>query len=74
LLAEGLGQTYFTPPLGTDDPEIRAMIDIFASGSGLAVLPAAIKYLDERAQAEIGWLESVQQSPISTTLIWASMI
>jgi hypothetical protein len=50
------------------------MTDIFASGSGLVVLPAAIKYLDERAQAEICWLESVQQSPIPTTLIWATMI
>jgi pimeloyl-ACP methyl ester carboxylesterase len=70
LLAQGLGQTCFTPPLAPDDPQIRAMSESLASGSGLAVLPATIKYLDERAQAEIGWLESLQASPIPTTLIW----
>jgi hypothetical protein len=53
-----------------DDPEIAALTDILASGSGLAVLPTTIKYLDERAQAEIGWLESLHESCIPTTLIW----
>jgi pimeloyl-ACP methyl ester carboxylesterase len=60
----------FTPPLHDDDPETAALTDILAYGSGLAVLPATIKYLDERAQAEVGWLESLHESFIPTTLIW----
>src|SRR5260370_42235490 len=69
-LATFLGQTLFTPPLPPDDPETSALADILAYGSGLAVLPTTIKYLDERAQAEVGWLESLHESFIPTTLIW----
>jgi len=65
-----LGQTLFTPPLPPDDPETSALADILAYGSGLAVLPTTIKYLDERAHAEVGWLESLHESFIPTTLIW----
>lgn len=69
-LATFLGQALFTPPLPPDDPETSALADVLAYGSGLAVLPATIKYLDERAHAEIGWLESLHESLIPTTLIW----
>ncbi len=65
-----LGHLCFTPPVPPDDPEIAALTDILAYGSGLAVLPTTIKYLDERAQAEVGWLESLHESCIPTTLIW----
>ena len=69
-LATTFLQTLFTPPLTPDDPETSTLADILAYGSGLAVLPATIRYLDERAHAEIDWLESLHESFIPTTLIW----
>lgn len=69
-LASFLGHLAFTPPLSPDDPETAALANILAYASGLEVLPLTIKYLDERAQAEVSWLESLHESGIPTTLIW----
>src|SRR5258708_16963511 len=60
----------FPPPEAHEDPETCALTDNLRDGVCLAVLPATIKYLDERAQAEVGWLESLHDSCIPTTLIW----
>lgn len=70
LLAAGLGATTFMPRRGVDDPEIAALRACFAHNDGIGVLPATVKYLNERASDEIGWLEALSASAVNTTLVW----
>ena len=53
LLAGGMGQTNYTPPLKADDPEVRALASLFGYQSGVEVIPATIQYLNERKQMEV---------------------
>jgi pimeloyl-ACP methyl ester carboxylesterase len=70
LLAAGMGQTTYTPGLRADDPEVRALANLFDYQSGIQVLPATIQYLNERKQFEVEFLETLSRSSIPATLIW----
>ena len=72
LLAAGMGNSTFTPPLKADDPEVRAMASFFGYQNGVAVMPATIQYLNERKQFENRFLEALARSPIPVTLIWGA--
>jgi pimeloyl-ACP methyl ester carboxylesterase len=69
-LAEGMGQTTYTPARGADDAEVRALATIFAHGGGLPVLHETIQYLVERAQDETTWLEALAAVDVPTTFLW----
>jgi pimeloyl-ACP methyl ester carboxylesterase len=69
-LAEGMGQTTYTPPRGGDDPEIQALSAIFAHGEGVKVLHETIQYLIERSQYEDSWLKALAALEVPTTFIW----
>jgi pimeloyl-ACP methyl ester carboxylesterase len=69
-LAEGMGQTTYTPARGTDDPEVQALAAVFAHDNGLVVLHETIQYLVERSQDETSWLEALAALEVPTTFIW----
>lgn len=69
-LAAGLGFTVFMPRRTPDNPEIQALAETFAHNEGVSVLPDTIRYLHERAKDESGWLDTLSQSGVSTTLVW----
>jgi pimeloyl-ACP methyl ester carboxylesterase len=66
--AEGLAELVFATTL--PQSEIDAYASIFAYQDGLAVQHEIIEYLNERVENEVGWLEGLAKSEISTTLIW----
>lgn len=70
FLAAGLGQTQYTPPLKSDDPEVRALAALFAFQSGVEAIPATIQYLNERKQMEVAFLETLAKSSIPATIMW----
>lgn len=70
LLAGGLGQSNYTPPLKPDDPEVRALASLFGYQSGVEVIPATIQYLNERKQMEAGFLQTLARSTIPATIMW----
>ena len=70
LLAAGLGATTFMPRRSLEDQEIAALAKCFAHNDGVRVLPDTIKYLHERASAEITWLETLSARDINLTLVW----
>jgi pimeloyl-ACP methyl ester carboxylesterase len=70
LLAEGLGHTTFTPPRTAIDPTVDALASGFAYHDGISVLNKTIRYLEERAEHELTWLNSLASSTVPTTLIW----
>jgi len=69
-LAAGMGFSTFIPRRTLDDPEIAALAKCFAHNDGVRVLPDTIKYLNERADGETGWLEALSASHVNTTLVW----
>ncbi len=70
LLAVGMGQTQYTPPLRADDPEVRALATLFAQQSGVEVIPATIQYLNERRQFEVRFLDALGRSTVPATIAW----
>lgn len=70
LLAVGMGQTQYTPPLKADDPEVKALATLFARQDGVAVIPATIQYLNERRQFEVSFLQTLGKSAIPATIMW----
>jgi len=70
LLAAGLGQSQYTPPLPATDPEVRALAALFAHNDGIAVIPATIQYLNERKEFEVRFLETLKRSDIPATIMW----
>ena len=58
------------PRRDLEDPEIAALAKCFAHNDGIAVLPATIRYLYERAADETRWLESLSRSETNLTLVW----
>lgn len=70
LLAVGMGQTQYTPPLRADDPEVGALATLFAMPAAIEVIPATIQYLNERRQFEVSFLESLKASRIPATIMW----
>ena len=51
--------------------EQKNLASVFAYQGGVSVLPETIKYLDERRQNEVTWLETLNKSSVPATLIWA---
>jgi pimeloyl-ACP methyl ester carboxylesterase len=70
ILAAGMGNTTYTPPLKPNDPEVAALAKFFEYNSGIQVMPATIQYLNERRQFEDRFLEALGKSQIPATLIW----
>lgn len=70
LLAIGMGQTQYTPPLKSDDPDVGALASLFALPSAIEVIPATIQYLNERRQFEVSFLEALKRSTIPATIMW----
>lgn len=70
LLAVGLGQSNYTPPLKADDPEVQALAAQFGYQNGIAVIPATIQYLNERKEREVAFLETLAKSDVPATLMW----
>jgi pimeloyl-ACP methyl ester carboxylesterase len=70
LLAAGLGQSQYTPPLPATDPEVRALAALFAHNDGVRVIPATIQYLNERKEFEVRFLETLRRSDIPATIMW----
>jgi pimeloyl-ACP methyl ester carboxylesterase len=48
----------------------KNLASVFAYQGGISVLPATIKYLDERRQHEVTWLQTLNESTIPATVIW----
>jgi len=71
-LATGIGATQYSPPLGPDDPEVRALAYAFAWQDGTQVIPATIQYLNERKQFEVDFLRALEKSDVPATLIWGA--
>jgi pimeloyl-ACP methyl ester carboxylesterase len=69
-LAEGMGQTTYTPARGPDDPEVQALATVFEHGGGLPVVHETIQYLVERAQDETAWLDALAAVDVPTTFLW----
>ena len=72
LLANGMGQSQYTPPLKADDPEVRALAVLFAYQSGVEAIPATIQYLNERKRMEVAFLETLSKSTVPTTVMWGA--
>ena len=50
--------------------EIENIETVFAYQGGVSVMPETIKYLDQREEYEVKWLETLKKSDVPTTLIW----
>lgn len=70
LMAAGMGATTYSPALKPDDPEVKGLAVMFAHDSGIQVLPETIKYLNERAQFEVSFLETLGRTTIPVTIFW----
>ena len=53
--------------------EIDSYASIFDYQDGMAVQHEIIQYLNERAENEVAWLETLEKSDIPTTLIWGEV-
>src|SRR5262245_12586441 len=69
-LAAGMGQATYSPARGVDDPEVQALVAIFSTDNGLAVMHETIQYLVERSQDEATWLNALTAMDVPTTFIW----
>jgi pimeloyl-ACP methyl ester carboxylesterase len=69
-LAQGMGESTFTPRRSLSDPAIAALARTFAHNNGVAVLHDTIQYLVERSENEAGWLEALAGSAVPTTMVW----
>jgi pimeloyl-ACP methyl ester carboxylesterase len=70
-LANSLAETTFANPV--PQSEIDAYASIFDYQDGMAVQHEIIKYLNERTENEVTWLETLERSDIPTTLIWGEL-
>lgn len=70
LLAVGMGQTQYTPPLKADDGEVKALATLFARQDGVSVIPATIQYLNERKAFEVSFLQTLGKSTVPATIMW----
>jgi hypothetical protein len=66
----GIGTSQYSPPLGPDDPEVRAMTFNFARQDGVQVIPETIQYLKECKKLEVSFLEALSRSAVPITLVW----
>jgi pimeloyl-ACP methyl ester carboxylesterase len=61
----------FAAPL--PQTEIESYASIFDYQDGMAVQHEIIKYLNERSENEVAWLEALKSSTVPTTLIWGEL-
>lgn len=71
MLAGGIAEQVFATQL--PQSEMDAYASIFDYQDGIAVQHEIIKYLNERAENEVAWLETLERSDIPTTLIWGEL-
>jgi pimeloyl-ACP methyl ester carboxylesterase len=69
--ASGLAESTFATTL--PQSEIDSYASIFDYQDGIAVQHEIIKYLNERTENEVVWLETLERSDIPTTLIWGEL-
>lgn len=69
--ASGLAELAFATPL--PQSEIDAYASIFDYQDGTRVQHEIIKYLNERTENEVAWLETLERSAIPTTIIWGEL-
>jgi pimeloyl-ACP methyl ester carboxylesterase len=69
-LAQGMGESTFTPPRPADDPSVVALSATFAHNDGMAVIHDTIQYLVERSEHEEVWLDALAATEVPTTVIW----
>jgi pimeloyl-ACP methyl ester carboxylesterase len=69
-LAETMGATTFTPPRRAGDPEVEALLAIFAYHDGIKVLHEGIQYLVERSRDEQAWLATLATASFPVAVIW----
>jgi pimeloyl-ACP methyl ester carboxylesterase len=69
-MAEGVGQSLYTPARGPDDPEVVALTAVYSHGEGVKVLHETIQYLVERSKDEESWLRALAALDVPTTIIW----
>lgn len=70
-LTQGLAELAYATPL--PQSEIDSLASIFDYQDGTAVQHEIIKYLIERSENEVTWLETLERSEIPTTLIWGEL-
>lgn len=68
---EGLADVAFATTL--PQSEIDSYASIFYYQDGMAVQHEIIKYLNDRSENEVAWLETLGRSDIPTTLIWGEL-
>ena len=69
--AKNIGESTFATTL--PQSEIDTYSSIFDYQDGMAVQHEIIEYLNERAENEVEWLETLAMSDIPTTLIWGEL-
>jgi len=69
--AQGLADSAFAITL--PQSEIDSYASIFDYQDGMVVQHEIIKYLNERTENEVVWLETLERSAIPTTLIWGEL-
>ena len=69
-LAQGMGQSTFTPPREPSAADVVALAETFAHADGVAVLHETIQYLVERSNHEREWLLTLAASSLPTTVAW----
>jgi pimeloyl-ACP methyl ester carboxylesterase len=69
--AQGLADSAFA--IALPQSEIDSYASILDYQDGMAVQHEIIKYLNERTENEVVWLETLEESDIPTTLIWGEL-
>ncbi|MGD2155608.1 MAG: alpha/beta fold hydrolase [Anaerolineales bacterium] len=70
-VAQSLADLAFATTL--PQSEIDSYASIFDYQDGIAVQHEIIKYLNERSENEVAWLETLERSDIPTTIIWGEL-
>jgi pimeloyl-ACP methyl ester carboxylesterase len=70
-MASGLAEQVFAVQL--PQSEIDAYASVFDYQDGNAVQHDIIKYLNERREHEVAWLETLESSDIPVTIIWGEL-
>jgi pimeloyl-ACP methyl ester carboxylesterase len=70
-LARGLAEQVFAQQL--PQSEIDALASIFGYQDGMTVQHDVIKYLNERTENEVAWLETLGRSDVPATIIWGEL-
>lgn len=72
-MASGIAGQVFAKPLPQSEIAAYASIFDFEYQDGTGIQHDIIKYLNERMENEITWLETLEKSNIPTTIIWGEL-